>query len=172
MNAYISSDINMVKELDPARSEIALQMEAFLEKGGTIQVLPFWVNPGEPIKPNTITPNFQTQSVKDETSKQAARIRQMAKTMNRVEICLAESIPLGVLRGIARRYNITFPVGAKNHISPNKFTPAQEALLVVRIKDCIAKGISRNQCTTELGISSTLLFRLIDDYQIDYPKQK
>lgn len=39
MNAYISNDLNMVKELDPQRHELALKMEEFLKKGGTIAVL-------------------------------------------------------------------------------------------------------------------------------------
>lgn len=171
MNAYISSDINMVKELDPARSEIALKMDAFLEKGGAIQVLPFWVTPGEPIKPNTITPNFQSRAVKDETDQQAARIRTLAKTMCQNDICEAEGISRGVLRGIGRRYAIKFPVKSKNYIAPNKYPAAQEASLILKIKECIENGISRNQCSINLGISSKLLYRLIDDYQIDYPKQ-
>lgn len=171
MNAYISSDINMVKELDPARSEIALKMDAFLEKGGAIQVLPFWVTPGEPIKPNTITPNFQSRAVKDETDQQAARIRTLAKTMCQNDICEAEGISRGMLRGIGRRYAIKFPIKSKNYIAPNKYPAAQEASLILKIKECIENGISRNQCSINLGISSKLLYRLIDDYQIDYPKQ-
>jgi hypothetical protein len=39
MSAYISNDLNMVKELDPQRHELALLQEAFLSKGGTIEVL-------------------------------------------------------------------------------------------------------------------------------------
>lgn len=39
MSAYISNDLNMVKELDPQRHELALLQEAFLNKGGTIEVL-------------------------------------------------------------------------------------------------------------------------------------
>ncbi|RON17909.1 hypothetical protein BK660_21705 [Pseudomonas brassicacearum] len=39
MSAYISTDLNMIKELDPQRHELALQMAEFLEKGGTIEVL-------------------------------------------------------------------------------------------------------------------------------------
>lgn len=171
MNAYISSDINMVKELDPARSEIALKMDAFLEKGGAIQVLPFWVTPGEPIKPSTITPNFQSRAVKDETDQQAARIRTLAKTMCQNDICEAEGISRGMLRGIGRRYAIKFPIKSKNYIAPNKYPAAQEASLILKIKECIENGISRNQCSINLGISSKLLYRLIDDYQIDYPKQ-
>lgn len=44
------------------------------------------------------------------------------------------------------------------------------AMLVTQVKDCIAKGINRMRCCENLGISSTLLYRLIKDYDIDYPK--
>lgn len=39
MSAYISTDLNMVKKLDPQRHELALLQEAFLSKGGAIEVL-------------------------------------------------------------------------------------------------------------------------------------
>lgn len=39
MNAYISTDLNMVKALDPERHRIELAREEFLNKGGTIKVL-------------------------------------------------------------------------------------------------------------------------------------
>lgn len=172
MSAYISTDLNMVKELDPQRHELALLQEAYLNKGGTIEVLPFWVPPGEPKKSNTMTPNFQSSGVKAETDQQAARIREMAKTMNQAEICEAEGILRGVLRGIGKRYGIEFPVGVKHPVAPNKLTLADEALMVVRIKDCMAKGINRSQCAKALSISTTLLGRLIKDYDIDYPKMK
>lgn len=172
MSAYISTDLNMVKELDPQRHELALLQEAYLNKGGTIEVLPFWVPPGEPNKSNTMTPNFQSSAVKDATDQQAARIREMAKTMNQAEICEVEGILRGVLRGIGRRYGIEFTVGPKNAYAPNKATPEAEALWVIQIKACMAKGINRSQCAKALSISTTLLGRLIRDYDIDYPKMK
>ena len=172
MSAYISTDLNMVKALDPERHELALKMEAFLNKGGAIEVLPFWVSPGEPKKSNTMTPNFQSSAVKDATDQQAARIREMAKTMNQTEIYEAEGILRGVLRGIGRRYGIEFPVGVKNAFAPNKATPEAEALWVIQIKACMAKGINRSQCAKALNISTTLLGRLIRDYDINYPKMK
>lgn len=172
MNAYISNDLNMVKELEPARHELALQVEEYLSRKGTIEVLPFWVSPGEPKKSNTMTPNFQSSAVKDATYQQAARIRQMAKTMNRSEICEKEGITLGVLKGIGKRYGIEFTAGPKNAYAPNKPTPEIEAVLVLRVKDCIAKGINRAQCCKLLTISTTLLSRLIKDYELDYPKAK
>lgn len=172
MGAYISNDLNMVKELDPQRHELARLQEAFLNKGGAIQILPFWVDHDSPGVSRTMTPNFQSSGVKEDSEKQAARIRNMAKTMNQAEICEAEGIRRGVLRGIGKRYNIEFPVGVKNPIAPNKLTLEAEAMMVIRIKDCIAKGINRAQCAKALTISTTLLSRLIGDYEINYPKLK
>jgi hypothetical protein len=172
MGAYISNDLNMVKELDPQRHELALLQEAFLNKGGAIQVLPFWVDHEAAGSSRTMTPNFQSSDVKAETDQQAARIRKMARTMNQAEICEAEGIRRGVLRGIGKRYNIEFPVGVKHPVAPNKLTLADEALMVVRIKECMAKGVNRSQCAKALSISTTLLGRLIKDYDIDYPKMK
>ena len=172
MNAYVSPELSTIKALDTERHRIELAREAFLSKGGAIEVLPFWVSPGEPKKSNTMTPNFQSSAVKDATDQQAARIREMAKTLNRCEICEKEGITLGVLKGIGKRYGIEFTVGPKNAYAPNKPTPEIEAVLVLRIKECIAKGLNRAQCSKLLTISTTLLYRLIKDYDLDYPKMK
>lgn len=172
MNAYVSPELSMIQMLDPKRHELALQVEEYLSRKGTIEVLPFWVPPGEPKKSNTMTPNFQSSGVKAETDQQAARIREMAKTMNQAEICKAEGILRGVLRGIGKRYNIEFTVGVKNPVAPNKLTLEAEALMVIRIKEYMAKGVNRSQCAKALSISTTLLGRLIKDYDIDYPKMK
>ncbi|MGY2258162.1 hypothetical protein [Pseudomonas sp. SDO55104_S430] len=172
MSAYISTELNMVKELDPARHELALKVEEYLSRKGTIEVLPFWVEPKGSTETRTMTPNFQTPDVKAETDKQAARIREMAKTMNQREICEAEGILRGVLRGIGRRYGITFAVGAKITAPPNKASKEAEEKLVEKIKEAIAQGVNRNQCCKLLTISTTLLRRLIEDYDLDYPKVK
>ncbi|WP_139273388.1 helix-turn-helix domain-containing protein [Pseudomonas frederiksbergensis] len=94
----------------------------------------------------------------------------MAKKLTRSEICEQESITMGVLRGIAARYAIEFTAGPKKAFAPNKTALESDALLVTQVKDCIAKGMNRTRCCAALGISSTLLYRLIKDYDIDYPK--
>jgi hypothetical protein len=40
MNAYISTDLNMVKALDPDRHALALKMEEFESHGGVVQKIP------------------------------------------------------------------------------------------------------------------------------------
>jgi hypothetical protein len=42
MSAYVSTELSMIQMLDPKRHELALEVEAFLNKGGTIQeLIPF-----------------------------------------------------------------------------------------------------------------------------------
>lgn len=103
---------------------------------------------------------------------QVARIREMAPTTSRRDICDKEGITLGVLKGIAGRYGITFPIRPKQPSPPNKVDSIRDAFMVIRIGECIAAGVSRQQCCINLKISSTLLYRLIKDYEIDYPKLK
>lgn len=174
MNAYVSTELSMIQMLDPQRHELALLQEAFLSKGGAIEVLPFWVSRDSDAesKFRSMTPNFQASAVKEGTYQQAARLRKMAKTMNRDEMCAAEGISLGVLRGIGKRYNIDFPIGAKKGFAPNKATPELLDELAPKVQACADKGLSRNQCSKEIGISSTLLTRVINERGIDYPKRK
>ncbi|MGX0890942.1 hypothetical protein AB7M22_002950 [Pseudomonas sp. ADAK2 TE3594] len=78
----------------------------------------------------------------------------------------------GVLRGIAKRYAIDFTAGSKKTFASNKTAPESDAMLIIRVKECIAKSVNRTRCCEDLGISSTLLYRLIKDFDIDYPKLK
>lgn len=163
---------NEVERLRPASNELAAQVEQFLAAGGKIDTS----GQSKP-KPEVLAglkqpPTFHRPSVKTETELQVARIREIAPTMSRRDICEKEGITLGVLKGIAGRYGITFPIRPQMPSPPNKVDSIRDAFLVVRIKECIDSGISRQQCCVTLKISSTLLYRLIKDYGIDYPKLK
>lgn len=169
----ISTELSMIEMLNPLRHELAMLQDAFILKGGTIEELPSCGIIHRPPNYNrSMTPNFQGEPAKVASGEQVVRIRALAKTLNRSEICEKEGITLGVLRGIGRRYNIEFKVGPKKAFAPNKAKPESEALLVIRVKECMAKGINRSQCAKALSISTTLLLRLIKDYDIDYPKMK
>lgn len=167
----ISTELSMIKMKDQDRASIAASIAAFLSNGGAITE-PEANAPARSISEGRQTPNFQRPAVKAESSEQAARIRTLAETLNRDEICEKEGISLGRLKGIGRRYKIEFKAGPKKAYAPNKVTQESEALLVIRVKDCMANKINRSQCAKDIGISSTLLLRLIKDYAIDYPKMK
>lgn len=166
----ISNHLNDVARRNQDACDLSAQIAQFLAAGGTISGPAS--APPKPTGRHNKTPNFQGAAAKFEADQQAARIRELAKTLNAVEICEKEGLARGVLRGIARRYGIEFTIGVKHAFAPNKLTLADEALMVVRIKDCMTKGINRAQCAKALSISTTLLSRLIADYAIDYPKMK
>ncbi|MBL1311232.1 MULTISPECIES: hypothetical protein [unclassified Pseudomonas] len=163
---------NEVERLRPASDELAAQVEQFLAAGGKIDTSGQSKPRPEVLASLKQPPTFHRPAVKTETELQVARIREMAPTMSRRDICEKEGITLGVLKGIAGRYGITFPIRPKQPSPPNKVDSIRDAFLVVRIGECIAAGVSRQQCCIKLKISSTLLYRLIKEYEIDYPKLK
>ena len=168
----ISNHLSLIEELRPASNELAAAVEQFLAAGGKIDTSGQSKPRPEVLASLKQPPFFQSQSVKTETDLQVARIREMAPTTSRRDICDKEGITLGVLKGIAGRYGITFPIRPKQPSPPNKVDAIRDAFLVIRIRECIAAGVNRQQCCINLKISSTLLYRLIKDYEIDYPKLK
>lgn len=100
MNAYISTDLNMVKELDPQRHELAMKMEEFVSHGGTIEVLrgPSFVPPparheppptrkAKPVNrtvPETAYIDKITQRDIDREERNAQRAKDKAELMERI----------------------------------------------------------------------------------------
>jgi len=165
----ISNHLSVINERQPFANELSAQIAQFLAKGGEIRE-PEANAPLKSISEGRRAPNFQSAAVKAETAQQVTRIRALAKTLNRSEICEQEGITMGVLRGIAGRYAIEFTAGPKKAYASNKTAAESDAMLVIQVKDCIARSVNRTRCCENLGISSTLLYRLIKDFDIDYPK--
>ncbi|KPA95995.1 hypothetical protein [Pseudomonas asplenii] len=165
----ISNDLSLIERNEPLRASLASAVEEFLAGGGQIDVRQVTASKGVSVIERIQTPNFQRSAVKVESDLQAARIRELAKTLNRDEICAKEGLALGVLRGIAKRYGIKFIAGPKKAFAPNKETPEREAALVKRINGCLERKLNRNQACKEIGISYSLLRRLVNDHKIDYP---
>jgi len=168
----ISNHLNDVEQRRQDASELSEQIAQFLAAGGKIDV----PKPA-PIKFTSTSerkhpPTFQRPKVRDETTQRVSRIREMAKTMTRNEICEQEGIALATLKAIASKHGIKFQVRQKIGTVPNKATPELEARLVVLIKDCIAGGMNRSQCCKALAISYNMLDRIVRDHKIDYPKLK
>ena len=168
----ISNHLSLIEELRPASNELTAQIEQYLAAGGKIDTSGRSKPRPEVLASLKQPPTFHRPSVKSDIELQVARIREMAPTMSRRNICEKEGITLGVLKGIAGRYGITFPIRPQQPSPPNKVDSIRDAFLVVRIGECISAGVSRQQCCINLKISSTLLYRLIKEYEIDYPKLK
>lgn len=199
MNAYISTDLNMVKELDPQRHELALQMEAFLEKGGTIEVLrgPSFVPPPvrhEPpptvkAKPVTAKPEVVTQLTKmtmrelerEERAAIAVKVRAelveqvktLAETMSYAQVMDRTGLSRKILYTMAKAHGFSFqPAGYRNGWSASRGVAdeAHDAKLAERIKAFKEIGLSRNQAQGQCGITFKTFVRILNKFAIDYPK--
>ncbi len=200
MNAYISTDLNMVKALDPDRHALAIQMEAFLNKGGTIEVLrgPSFVPPPvrhEPpptvkAKPVEAKPEVVTQLTKMtmrelEREERAAiavkaradlveQVKTLAETMSYAQVMDRTGLSRKILYTMAKAHGFSFqPAGYRNGWSANRGVAdeAHDAKLAERIKAFKEIGLSRNQAQGQCGITFKTFVRILDKFDIDYPKR-
>ncbi len=58
-----------------------------------------------------------------------------------------------------------------SNLIPYQHDPVADALNVVRIKAARDRGISQKAAVAELGMSNTMINRLIREFDIDYPLQ-
>lgn len=179
MNAYISNDLNMVKALDPDRHALALQMEAFLNKGGTIEVLqgPSFVPPPvrheppptkkakpEPVKPAEPPKPITAAAARQKTKRQKERDeRAIAKAAAREQLIerarkLAETMNYSQAMeatGLSRK--MLFTLGKEGGFSFQ--TSAHIGLQNLQSKtideDQDAKDCERIKAFAEIGLSRT-----------------
>lgn len=200
MSAYISTDLNMVKELDPQRHELALLQEAFLNKGGTIEALqgPSFKPPPErheppprkkaqakPAPKPATTPYVDKITQRDidreERAAQRAKdkaelveyIRKLAETMTYAQATLHTGLPLRSLQRIAVEGGFKFQPAINNgynNLKPKRITDDEEAQYAERIKSCKAAGLSRNQAIQQLRIGFKTFARILAKFNIDYAK--
>lgn len=167
MNAYISSDINMVKELDPKRHELALLQADWLEKGGTIEVIPLGRTLFSPIPLNseTIPPSSGPKK-----NPSAVKIQKSAKGIEEEER-LAEKLRAYYDRGVVaaskdlhistRRANyIAAQYGVKFASRSSDAARQEDQAFVPKIKELILRGLTQEQMCDELNMSRTTLRRI------------
>lgn len=202
MNAYISNDLNMVKALDPDRHALALQMEAFLSKGGTIEVLqgPSFVPPPvrheppptkkakpAPVKAAEAMPQPTKMTLREiEREERAAiaaqarvelieRVKKLAETMSYAQVMDRTGLSRKILYTMAKDHGFSFqPAGYRNGWSANRgvIDEALDAKLAERIKSFLEIGLSRNQAQGQCGITFKTFVRILNKFNIDYPKRR
>jgi len=168
----ISNHLNDIERRHQDANDLSAQIAEYLAAGGKIHE----PEPA-PIKFTSTSerkhpPTFQRPKVRDETTHRVARIREMAKTLTRNEICEREGIALATLKAIASKHGIKLQVRQKTGTAPNKAPPDLEARLVGQIRECIAGGMNRSQCCKTLAISYNMLDRIVRDNTINFPKLK
>lgn len=202
MNAYISTDLNMVKELDPQRHELALKMEEFLSHGGTIEVLrgPSFVPPPvrhepppkkvakpAPAKPVAILPSPTKMTLREiEREERSAiavkartelveHVKALAETMSYAQVMDRTGLSRKILYTMAKAHGFSYqPAEYRNGWSANRGVAdeAHDAKLAERIKAFLEVGLSRNQAQGQCGITFKTFVRILSKFNIDYPKRK
>ena len=195
MNAHISNDLNMVKQLDPKRHELALLQAAWLEKGGTIEVLagPSFKPPPERHEPPPRKKTTKARRIPPEPTyldRMAQRDiereeRNARKEQAKVELlesvrALAETLTYAQAEcktGLARRtlQRLAVEGGFKfrpaiNSRRPQRTSEADDLRNAERIKAFKEIGVSRYQAMSQIGVTFKTFNRLLDKFDIDYPK--
>lgn len=162
---------------DPRRQvmeELSAQIDRFFADGGqVIEGKPFEYVPRPPAKFNHQLPvNERKVAAQKHRAEEAARIeqiRELAKTMTYNEAARATGLSTATLHRIAKQGGFLFKVSEGRRSNGQKTDPAADAAKLERLailRDC---GLSRAAVAKRMEISDKLLYRLIDDYGIDFP---
>lgn len=164
----ISNHLSMVEAIRPACNELSALTAQYLPRGGEVHE-----GPAFGYRPESVSlhyaPDFQRPAVREESNDLADRVRKLAETMTIDEVMDETGMPRGKLRGMGKRYRFNFKRAVGKWSAPNKVHGEKEAALVKRIYECMELKMTQNKAGKHIGISTTLLKRLIRDYQIPYP---
>lgn len=104
---------------------------------------------------------------------QLEQVRELAKTMTLSAAGRESGLSKHMLKRYSAEGGFEFqryqpPLGV-NNAKTDRIDPVADAMNVLRIKEARDRGLSRNAAKNLIGISSTLMKRLIADFNIDYP---
>ncbi|KAA8555164.1 hypothetical protein [Pseudomonas marginalis] len=166
---------NEVERLRGASNELAMQREAFLNSGGTIQVLegvtfrppPVRHEPpprlkGEPVKNHKSRSSFYYDKF-NERMKFVSMVREMAKTMTIDQAMEATGRSESTMCRAAFEGDFSFQ---RRRIDCEK-----DRKLIERLSALRDVGLSRRMACIQVEISANLLRRLEKDYGFSYPKR-
>jgi hypothetical protein len=145
--------------------------ETFFQSGGKVEeVAGFEFKPKPPRKhpePGLKKPRGIQNGVRQSKySERAAAVQEMAKTMTCREVSAATGMAQTTLWTMAQREEFKFLPDTMG--KPN--ARSDDAKLIERITALRDVGLTRHQVEKQMGIGSGTLRRIIDDYDIDFPK--
>lgn len=187
----ISPELSTIQRNKERSAALEAEVNEFLKRGGVIGTLK-----GFPVRPEPkpygrmIAPSVQHPAPRRRT-KEAVRaaapqeaipdlcharteqvevVRKLAETTTITDVMRETGLSIYRLRKMARVHGFEYTafVPASNLI-PYQHDPVADALNVVRIKAARDRGISRKAAVVELGLSNTMINRLIREFNIDYP---
>lgn len=187
----ISPELSMIQRNKERSAVLEAEVAEFLKRGGVIGTLQgFAYKPrpygrmGPAVAP---APHRRTRAAieaaapkpapaPDRAAADAAQleqVRQLAKTMTLSAAGRESGLSKHMLKRYSAEGGFEFqryqpPLGV-NNAKTDRIDPIADAMNVLRIKEARDRGLSRNAAKNLIGISSTLMERLIADFNIDYP---
>jgi hypothetical protein len=194
----ISNELSMVQHNSAISARLASAVDEFLSRGGQIQqaqslgyvpkpvTYGSFAPPGRGIERARPEPRIvpkplampterdfhQLRSDSVEKLALVAKLRAMAETMTQAEAALETGIHRTQLSRLGRAHGLEFKPAENNgkaNLITHRIDPVEDARNVKRLKAMRDIGVSRRQAANRMGISTTLMRRLITDYDIDYP---
>ncbi|MBI6682892.1 hypothetical protein YA0697_14335 [Pseudomonas viridiflava] len=187
----ISPELSMIQRNKERSAVLEAEVAEFLKRGGVIGTLQgFAYKPrpygrmGPAVAP---APHRRTRAAiqaaapkptpaqdrADAEAIQLKQVRELAKTMTLSAAGRESGLSKHMLKRYSAEGGFEFqryqpPLGV-NNAKTDRIDPIADAMNVLRIKEARDRGLSRNAAKNLIGISSTLMERLIADFNIDYP---
>jgi hypothetical protein len=180
----ISMELSGVQRNKEQSQQYAAATEQFLARGGKIKVLEGYVRTAVPeAKPYGRLMAPAPKGAESPKSKRKAwnegvrvsqmvkdRVQELAPSMTLAEAMKETGLSKHVLKRIADAGRFEFKQwDPATNLLEHRTDPVADAFNVVRIKDACRRGLTQKAAIRELGISNTLMKRLIKQFNIDYP---
>lgn len=189
----ISLELSTVQQNREQSASIDAAVAAFLAKGGEIQTLSGFPAKPEPKPYGRRNAGHVRQPLPRRRTKEALRaaapkdmiqdrfnarfdqvevICKLAETMTITDVMRKTDVSIYRLRKMARLHGFEYKAfSPASNLIPYQTDPVADALNVVRIKAARDRGVSQKAAVVELGLSNTMIKRLIREFNIDYPLQ-
>lgn len=182
----ISMELSTVQYNGLQSAILTTQIDEFLRRGGAITTAPE-LKP-VPLPYGRLKPvDKSTKLVRENLKKKPPwpsrahsqelieRIATMSETMTCAHIAEETGLTYNQVKCLGMRNGFTFKraesTGRTLHASATE-DPAIDQKLAERINAFKDLGISRNKCHQTIGIGAERFNRILDDFQIDYPRSK
>ena len=181
----ISNELSVIQQNSALSAELAAAIDGFVKQGGVIAKLEGFVHRPKPeAKPyGRCLPESPVQQAKPKSSgkeKPPAKVPEaalqkilaLAPTMKVTSVERETGVSRYMLNRLAKQHGFEFKKhDPRPNLQPPQIDLVADALNVLRIKAARDKGLARKQAARAIGISHTMLERLIKDYNIEFPKR-
>ncbi|MCF5708935.1 hypothetical protein GIV19_16765 [Pseudomonas syringae] len=191
----MTTELSAIQRNQVESARLAEAMAEFQKRGGVVEALPgFGASNTEALpahKPVTkpygrdfprqpparqIPKSKRVVAAEERANAKSAmvrKVRELAATMTKAEIMRETGLSGYTLRKLGYDYGIEFrKFDPTPFLKPNALDRSHDAANIERLVSARDRGLTRKQAMADLGISNSLMYRLIEDYGIDYPLQR